>query len=288
MKWGLNMNLPYYENIPHLSSLGVQIAFRTVPGGYSPMHWHEELEILFSLNGNADITVEGQKYLLKPKHMMVIESGKVHSTYTATDAHMFVCIHILKSRLASYMPDIDMYNIDCPPIEIEDERFTEYLEICKMLESLTRLYMTEPPTMALESEALIMLALGHLIRFFSKNTMPTLNDANLLTKNRLREIISYVHEHYTEPISLQDVADTLGLSREYFCRFFKQHMGISFLQYLMEVRLSHLYHALTTSDEPISVLMENNGLYNQKLCNQAFKKLYGCTPSSVRKNPVTP
>jgi AraC-like DNA-binding protein len=51
----------------------------------------------------------------------------------------------------------------------------------------------------------------------------------------------------------------------------------------MEVRLSHMYLDLTVTDKPIAVLMEENGLNNQKLCNSAFKKLYGCTPSSVRK-----
>jgi AraC-like DNA-binding protein len=278
------MNNPYYENIPHLSSLGISLAFRTVPGGYSPMHWHDELEILFSLNGDARVTVEGQKYKLKPKHMMVVDAGKVHSTYSETDSNMFVCIHLLKSRLENYMPDVDMYHIECPPIDIQDERFTDYLEICKMLEHLTRLYVAEPPTWAMESEALILLIFGQLIRSFSVNEAPEISNANVLAKNRLRDIVSYVHAHYAEPISLQDAADTLGLSREYFCRFFKQNMGMSFLQYLMEVRLSHMYQELTTSDEPISVLMENNGLTNQKLCNQAFKKLYGCTPSSVRKN----
>jgi AraC-like DNA-binding protein len=277
------MNHPYYENIPHLSSLGINIAFRTAPGGYNPMHWHEEIEILFSLNGNADITVEGQKYFLKPKRMMVIESAKVHSTHSDSDANMFVCIHLLKSRLENYIPDIDLYHIDCPPIDIQDGRFLEYLEICRMMEDLTRLYMEEPPTMAMESEALILLIFGRLIRFFSVNVLPKSSDTSLSAKKRLCDIISYVQGHYTEPISLQEAADTLGLSREYFCRFFKQHMGMSFFQYLMEVRISHMYQELTTSDEPISVLMENNGLSNQKLCNQVFKKIYGCTPSSVRR-----
>jgi AraC-like DNA-binding protein len=130
---------------------------------------------------------------------------------------------------------------------------------------------------------LILLIYGHLLQHFSTTSIPSATAGNELSKNRLREVISYVQDHYSEPVALQDVADLLGLNREYFCRFFKKHMGIPFLQYLMEVRLSHMYHDLTVTDKPISVLMEENGLYNQKLCNRAFKKLYGCTPSAVRK-----
>jgi AraC-like DNA-binding protein len=227
--------------------------------------------------------VEGTSYHLGHRQMMVIETGKVHSTASGSDAYMFVCIHIAREQLKSYMPDIDLYQIDCPPIDINDDRFPEYLNICRMLADLTRIYMTDPPTAPMESEGLILLIYSHLLRHFSTKAIPENTVGNTLTKNRLREVISYVQKHYAEPISLQDAADLLGLNREYFCRFFKKNMGMSFLQYLMEVRLSHMYHDLEVTDKPISVLMEENGLYNQKLCNRAFKKLYGCTPSSVRK-----
>ena len=60
-------------------------------------------------------------------------------------------------------------------------------------------------------------------------------------------------------------------------------MGMSFLQYVTEVRLSHVYHGLLETDLPIAELMEENGFTNQKLFNREFKALYGCTPSAVRK-----
>lgn len=104
-----------------------------------------------------------------------------------------------------------------------------------------------------------------------------------MTIDRIRKVMSYVEEHYKENISLQDVSDLLGIGKEYFCRFFKKNMGISFLQYLNEVRLSHIYQGLMDTDLPIAELMEENGFSNQKLFNRSFKELYGCTPSSVRK-----
>ncbi len=273
----------YHENIRQISRLGIHLAYHTTPGGYSPPHWHEELEILFALNGETDVTVEGTHYHLGHRRMMVIEASKVHSTTTDSDAYMFLCIHLTKEHLKSYMPDIELYNIDCPPLDIQDERFEEYLNICRMLEDLTRIYVNNPPTASMESEGLILLIYGHLLQHFSTTAVPASGSANEQSRQRLREVISYVEEHFAEPVTLQEAADLLGLSREYFCRFFKNHMGMPFLQYLMEVRLSHMYRDLIATDKPISVLMEENGLYNQKLCNQAFKKLYGCTPSAVRK-----
>ena len=64
---------------------------------------------------------------------------------------------------------------------------------------------------------------------------------------------------------------------------FKKNMGISFLQYLNEVRAAHIYQDLIHTDEPVQVLMEKNGFTNQKLFNRVFKELYGCTPLQARK-----
>lgn len=128
-----------------------------------------------------------------------------------------------------------------------------------------------------------MQTAAQLIRYFSSTSAVQLADTHLMTIDRIRKVMSYVEEHYKENISLQDVSDLLGIGKEYFCRFFKKNMGISFLQYLNEVRLSHIYQGLMDTELPIAELMEENGFSNQKLFNRSFKALYGCTPSSVRK-----
>ena len=108
-----------------------------------------------------------------------------------------------------------------------------------------------------------------------------------MTAERIRTIITYVSEHFREPITLDYISGELGLGKEYFCRFFKKHMGMSFLQYVNEVRASHIYQDLETTDTPIAELLEKNGFTNQKLFNRVFKQIYGCTPSAVRKAQKT-
>lgn len=139
------------------------------------------------------------------------------------------------------------------------------------------------PFFRLEAEGIILQTVAQLIRYFSSTSAVQLADTHLMTIDRIRKVMSCVEEHYKENISLQDVSDLLGIGKEYFCRFFKKNMGISFLQYLNEVRLSHIYQGLMDTELPIAELMEENGFSNQKLFNRSFKALYGCTPSSVRK-----
>ncbi len=59
-------------------------------------------------------------------------------------------------------------------------------------------------------------------------------------------------------------------------------MGMSFLDYVNEVRLSHVYHDLQYTEAPIGTIMEDNGFTNQKLFNRSFKQLYHHTPSELR------
>ena len=272
-----------HELISAMQPTGISIAYETTPGGYFPLHWHEELEILYPLNGTADIMIEGRNFHLLKKHMLVVESRKVHSTYTYDEVSMFVCIHISRKHMRQYLPDIDSWQIRCTPEDAADEQFPVYRAACELLEELTRLYMEEPPTYRMEAEGLVLQILSRLIRFFSVKQIPSSPAENLLAMERIRDVITYVEEHFREPVSLDDVSGLLGLGKEYFCRFFKKNMGMTFLNYLNEVRLAHTYDDLLNTNAPISEVMEANGFTNQKLFNSSFKSLYGCTPSAVRR-----
>lgn len=283
--WRLSvMEQPYYETFQEINKLGIQLAYYTSPGGYHPLHWHEEIELLYPLNRESTIQIEGRKYQISNKHLTVIDSRQVHSTYTYSDTSMFICIHISVKYMEKYLPDLDMYQIHCIPDDITDEQFPEYLFICKQMEQLTRLYIEDVSAYLMEAEEIIMQVLAHLIRFFSVRTVSPGRTADKLTLERIRNVITYVEEHFREPVSLNDIAGHLGLGKEYFCRFFKKNMGMSFLQYLNEVRVSHIYQDLIRTDTPIGELAEQNGFSNQKLFNRTFKEVYGCTPSSVRRN----
>lgn len=277
------MSRPYYETFREISSLGIHLAYYTTPGGYHPLHWHEELEILFPLNGDADVFLEGEKIHLPQQNLMVIDAGKVHSTTAREGVYIFVCIHISKRLMQKYLPDIELYQIRCVPADREGEKKEHYQELCHILEDLTRLYVDGPVTFLMESEGIILQILSRLIRYFSTNQAPDAVSGGKLSMERLREVISYVEEHFREPVSLQDVTSLLGIGKEYFCRFFKKNMGMSFLQYVNEVRVTHIYQDLIHTDTPISELMEQTGFTSQKLFNRTFREIYGCTPSQVRK-----
>ncbi len=275
-----------YETYRKVDTEGIYLSYSTAPGGYHPLHWHEEIELLYQLNGRSDIQIDGEKYQIQNKLLTVIDSRQVHSIHTYSDTSMFICVHISKKLIEKYIPDIDLYRIYCIPDDIPDSQFPEYLSVCRQMEALLRLYITDKPAWQMESEGIILQVLAQLIRHFSRKSAPDeigLSSADRTSFNRIRDVITYVEEHFREPISLQDIAGHLGLGREYFCRFFKKNMGMSFLRYLNEVRISHVYRDLEQTDAPIAEIAEKNGFLNQKLFNRTFREVYGCTPSAVRR-----
>lgn len=274
---------PVYENLKNKTETGIQYVFCTFSDSYEPLHWHDELEILYYLNGSPDITIDGTTFPLPSRRTVVINSGQVHNTHHHDTASMFLCIHINLNEMEKYIPDIRLYHIDCRPDCIPEDKADEYLELGLLLEKITRLYMQEVPALPLESSGLILQVYAKLIRHFSRKIASEDVYGDERSRQRIRDIISYVEAHYQEPISLDDISGHMGLNKEYFCRFFKKNMGISFLQFLTEVRITNIYHDLLHTDIPISELMEKHGFQNQKLFNRAFKEIYGCPPSHIRK-----
>ena len=94
--------------------------------------------------------------------------------------------------------------------------------------------------------------------------------------------MDWVGEHYREPLTLDEAAGNLGLSREYFCRIFKKYTGQTFLEYLNGIRVMRFHDELIYSNDSITNLMAAHGISNYKIFLRTFKKIYGDTPQRMR------
>lgn len=61
-------------------------------------------------------------------------------------------------------------------------------------------------------------------------------------------------------------------------------MGITFLEYQNEYRLSFIYKDLINTKAPVHVILERHGFTNYKLFRRMFQEHFGCTPTKVREN----
>lgn len=159
--------------------------------------------------------------------------------------------------------------------------------ICNMLKELPPLYVTQPVGYKLKSQAVAMQIFYELLHHFAKKDEMLSVSERYSGQERLGEIITYIEEHHAEQISLESIASHFYLSREYFSRFFKKNMGVTFTRYVNQVRLMHIYHDILNTQDGILELAERHGFTNYKLFNRMFHEIYGCTPREIRRDSKT-
>ena len=89
------------------------------------------------------------------------------------------------------------------------------------------------------------------------------------------------------PVPLSEIADVAMLQAKYFCRFFKKCMGVTFLEYQNEIRLSRIYDDIINTDDQISHILERHGFTNYKLFRRMFRERFGCTPTKLRNGSLS-
>ena len=100
---------------------------------------------------------------------------------------------------------------------------------------------------------------------------------------RLKDVLRYVAKNYQEPIALKEAADIASLNQDYFCRMFKKCMGVTFLEYVNQVRINHIHEGLLATEDSITDILEHNGFTNYKVFSRMFKAQFGMTPRELRK-----
>ena len=270
-----------YENVELESDVGFDIRFVTMHHN-SPHHWHRELEILYILNGHATVNMDGERYELNPLEAIVIDYSKIHEVLYALPQTMGICIHVSRNLLNRFLPNQELMSIHCAGKHLDAAKAEAYQHICALLEKITVLYVNQQKTYELRSHAIILEILAELVEYFSEPVVPEKGYVRLSNIERLEQVCDYVEHNYQNEITLQDAADELGLNREYFCRFFAQSMGISFVKYVNRVRVNHIYQDILHTEDSIQEIMERHGFFNQKLFYRTFKEHYGCTPREAR------
>jgi len=111
----------------------------------------------------------------------------------------------------------------------------------------------------------------------SQTTKPDANE-----NERMRRILDFTLNHFTEEIPVEQVAEIAHLSVPSFCRYFKQRTRKTYIDYLNELRIAHARRLLMTTDFSISQVGLECGFQNLSNFHRVFKKLVGATPLRFR------
>lgn len=93
----------------------------------------------------------------------------------------------------------------------------------------------------------------------------------------------YIKEHFSSPISLEEVAEAVNVSSTYLCKLFKNELGIGFNEFLTQIRLEESEKLLATTNLPIREIAARIGYTDEKYYSKLFKKVTGIKPTDYRK-----
>ena len=125
--------------------------------------------------------------------------------------------------------------------------------------------------------------LNHIRHELIKKRSSGIKQDKIADEKRIHKIISYLHDHITEAISLKMLADEFFLHPSYISQLFKQETGLNYHDYLMHLRVDSAKRLLSTTDLSILQITEMTGFQNYRGFSQVFKRLEKITPSKYRE-----
>lgn len=283
----ISANTATHENIGDVEDFPFMYRLGQFNDEYTPNHWHESLEIIYIESGHLKVELNGSSYDLYGDDFIIINSGDIHnSTFVGPTRHCL--LQLPPSFISTVISDYSNVRFENPALpgyssstgirgnEISDRIRSDLSLMSNVFTHKNEGYKSA--FLSLLYDLLFILDTEAKVNILEDNKTKSEKNREILT-----QVTTYVSHHYKETIRLSDAAKVAGLQQEYFCRFFKKFMGISFMDYVNEVRFSHVYSDLISTDYSIQRILENHGFTNYKLFMRMFKTRYNTTPAAKRR-----
>lgn len=246
-------------------------------------HWHKELEVTCLFDGETEFLIDGVPSTLRAGEVCVINSEVLH--YARVKSHSLqkasgdigVTIQFRMSFLESLIPEIGDYTF-----AISGEETMR-----KLAEDMGKIYEFSQKISENEFKLRCIAAVYDLLIILytecrcEKELVPV-SVSN--EKERIKQIIYYLNEHYAENLTEKELASRFYFSREHFSRFFKQHTGITLKDYLTRYRVGKAEQLLRTTDKKVLDIALETGFTNEAQLISWFKRMYSNTPAKYRRN----
>ena len=266
-----------------MDETGFGIKYENNLSAYTPPHWHKAVELLLLVKGRVTCNFENAKLQFKKGDLALINSHEVHETKCTRNA-VYLVIHIDPYQMCRYVPTFDQLRFSLVHDPEDPEKAQAYLQLRQHVQEILRLTEDETdPAGKLERQARLFALAYLLVKQLSQPLAVEETRLQRSDMTRLEPLLEYIQLHHGEELPLDEAVEYMGLNKEYFCRLFKKNMGVSYLQYVYQVRTTAVCRELETTEDPIGEIAERHGFRDPKMLNQYFREIYGCTPSEKRK-----
>ena len=235
------------------------------------LHWHDRVEFIRVKKGQMTIQCYGNTLKLKAGEMVLFPPKTLHGGCSEEEE---VAYDVLMFDLKMFLNQTDVCN----------HYFQAFLNGGAKFEDI----ISNGETIACADEicsstdhgSLEMIALVYkLISLLFKNHLCKLDpEANA----KIRLIVDYIEENYKHDISTKTISEKFGYSSEYFCRKFKESIGITPMTYLKIYRLERALKMIQSNENSISEIALECGFSDANYFTRCFRSYYGVPPKHYK------
>lgn len=229
-------------------------------------HLHDDIELVYVISGSVSAYCDGKEYPLTDGDFFLSFPNQIHH-YAQCRRGDYIVLILKPSRLL-YLHGIFA---DGQP---QSAVCSGQAELATLLQTALEEFQQEGDSCAVD---------GYLTAFFAKLLKHYSIQKSNTSRSCVLNILQYCSSHFQEGISMQDVADTLHLSRSHISHIFSYRLKLSFSDYINSLRLSEAVKLMENQAFSMAEVAEKAGFPTIRTFNRVFAKQYNMSPSSYRK-----
>ncbi len=158
-----------------------------------------------------------------------------------------------------------------------------YYALKKCMQDAFDEYVSRDICYKLHMRANIYIMMTSLLRFFSASKDET-DRAVYHNVLRLRPVIRYISEHYCEKIYIEELAEMINVSSDYFTKMFRDSIGKTPIEYINGLRVNKAMQLLSDTDDSMAEIADEIGFCNPNYFHKIFKQYIDVSPLAYRKS----
>lgn len=236
------------------------------------MNWHPSIELLYFTRGNGKVFCGTQIFDVSADELFIVNSNMPHA---------------IASETVIYYHCLIIDNEFCLENDINTENIIFHTPLKKkqvscLFETIIQEFHTFQPFKNAGIKAAVLNLLVYLARNCTESiTVP--QSTALMRDESMKLAIGFIKSHINEKMSLEEIANEVGLSKFYFLREFKKMTGETPFVFINKTRCENAKKMLKTGQYTIKEVCEKNGFDDLSYFSKNFKRYTGQTPSGYLK-----
>lgn len=253
-------------------------------------HWHSELEMAYLYVPSCHY-IDGHAIQGQPGDFIITNADSVHQITVEKEYSNRLISRTVNNQLSATVILIHEDYLKANLPDYGDFYFTntELRASDRIRELVEKIRIFAPPFDSNEGPfdylLLSSLVLQLLHEMCLRGVAPKVSIENIQRNadiDRLREILQYMELHYQERTTETEIAQHFFMSPTYFSRLFKRSTGLTFHQYLTQLRLGQARQLLLNTDCSVTEIALSCGFSDSRRLSIAFRQQFGCTPLEYR------